>query len=135
MVEVIQNSDRSLVEVFRQFDIDKDGTIDHSEFITAMESMKISMGKSEQEIFFLFMDMDGKGYIKYEEFMRILKRAGLKSISSDEKIVYSIYEALQRQNLTILDAFKAFDSNQDNQVTVNEVANTMLAMDPNIKRE
>ena len=69
------------MEVFRQFDANKDGTIDHDEFITSMDHLKITMGKAEQEIFFLFMDMDGKGYIKYEEFFRILKRAGLKSVS------------------------------------------------------
>ena len=35
------------MEVFRQFDIDKDGTIDYSEFITSMEFLKISMGQAE----------------------------------------------------------------------------------------
>jgi hypothetical protein len=42
------------------------------------------------------MDMDGKGYIKYDEFLRILKRNGLKSISSDEKLIHQIYESIQR---------------------------------------
>jgi hypothetical protein len=40
------------------------------------------------------MDMEGKGYIKYEEFIRLLRRSGLTSVSQDEKIVYKIYEAI-----------------------------------------
>jgi Ca2+-binding EF-hand superfamily protein len=58
--------------------------------MTALESLKIVLGSQEKETLFMFVDMEGKNYIKYEEFLRILRRAGLKSVSSDEKIVYLI---------------------------------------------
>ena len=126
--------DTSPLEVFKQFDMDKDGTISRHEFITALESMKISMGQTEQEIFFLFLDLDGQGQIKYSEFLRILQRSGLQSISSDEKIIYMIYNVIQSNGLTLLDAFKAFYSNQDNQISCNEMAHTLMSMDSQLKR-
>ena len=76
-----------------------------------MDGMKISMGKNEQDIFFLFIDLDGQNKIKYQEFLRILKRAGLQSVSSDEKLIYMIYNSIKRQGMSLMEAFKAFDSN------------------------
>lgn len=45
--------------------------------------------------------MDGKGQIKYDEFVRMLRRSGLNSVSNEDKITIRIFESLQRQNLTV----------------------------------
>ncbi len=33
------------------------------------------------------MDLDGTGQLRYNEFLRLLKRNGLKTVSEDEKIL------------------------------------------------
>ena len=37
--------------------------------------------------------------------------------------------------MTIMDAFKAFDSNSNNSINVNEMAYCLMSLDPSIKRE
>jgi Ca2+-binding EF-hand superfamily protein len=59
-----------------------------------MSYFNITLTVDEQDIFFLYIDIDGKNYIKYEEFVRMLRRSGLTSVSSENKIVMRIYEAI-----------------------------------------
>ena len=124
-----------MTDIFREFDQNQDGNISNTEFIVAMQAFSITLSAQEQEIFFLFMDMDGKGSIKYEEFVRMLRRSGLNSVSNEDKIVCRIFESLKRQNLSVEDAFKAFDINQNNLLSANEVANTLMVMDQRVTRE
>jgi len=135
MVEVIRGADCSPAEVFRSFDLDKDGTIDQSEFMKAVASMNIQMSADEQKIFFLFIDLDGKGYIKYSEFLRILKRCGLESVTSEEKIVHLIYDIIQRNQMTVLQVYEAIDANKSNSINCEELTRFLQSMDVSIKRE
>ena len=76
--------------------------------------MKIILTKEEETIFFQFIDLDGKDQLHYIEFLRVLRRNGLKTISDDEKIIQKIYNIIKENNITLQEAFKAFDKDSSN---------------------
>ena len=82
------------MEIFKEFDENSDGTINREELISALSQLDISLSVAEQEIFWLYIDIDGDGQFKYEEFVRMLRRSGLNSVSTENKIVLRIYDAI-----------------------------------------
>ena len=77
LAEQIKALDRSPLQVFEEFDENRNGLIDKVEFQEILQGMSIHIDKQELDILFLYIDIDGSGSIEYKEFCRRLKRAGV----------------------------------------------------------
>merc|ERR1719181_633764 len=74
---------KSLREVFRSWDMDKDGVISKSEFGCMMHCMGINLSKYEMDAVFDKIDVDQVGGCRYGGFLRLV--TGGKPYSQTEK--------------------------------------------------
>ena len=56
--------------------------------------MDIAITNDECDVIYLFLDLDGSGNIEYREFLRRLKRSGVKVRKREEDFIYTIYSAI-----------------------------------------
>ena len=60
------------------YDLDKNGTISKVEFGGILNSMDIRASREDIDILFIYLDLDGSGCIEYREFLKKLRRVGVK---------------------------------------------------------
>ncbi|PIN10394.1 Calmodulin and related proteins (EF-Hand superfamily) [Handroanthus impetiginosus] len=97
-------STEELKQVFNKFDSDKDGKISPEEYKAVLKAIgkETFLTKQVQKIFEV-ADLDGDGFIDFNEFVEVQKKGGgLKTME------------LQH-------AFQAFDKDNDGKITVEEV--------------
>ena len=90
--------------------------------------MKIFLSKQDCEIMFSNLYTDGSGTIELKEFLKKLRRFGVKMRGTEEDLVYQIYDAIKKANLTLKQAFEIFDRNKDNLISRNDMKDTFDAM-------
>lgn len=93
-----------LKQVFEKFDSNRDGKISPEEYQAILKALgKRDLVRKEVQKIFEVADLDGDGFIDYNEFVEMQKReGGVKTMD------------LQR-------AFQAFDKDNDGKITVEEV--------------
>lgn len=93
-----------LKQVFDKFDSNRDGKISPEEYQAILKALgKRDLVRKEVQKIFEVADLDGDGFIDYNEFVEMQKReGGVKTMD------------LQR-------AFQAFDKDNDGKITVEEV--------------
>ena len=92
-------------KLFNQIDLDDDGKINKDELYKGLKDrLKIKDLKKEIDIIFTNLDMDGNGYIEYEEFIR--GSVNKEFFVSDEVLDF---------------AFKFFDKDNSGEITYNEI--------------
>lgn len=93
-----------LKQVFNKFDSNRDGKISPEEYQAILKALgKRNLVRKEVQKIFEVADLDGDGFIDYNEFVEMQKReGGVKTMD------------LQR-------AFQAFDKDNDGKITVEEV--------------
>ena len=62
---------------------------------------QVNVSKEDLEVVFLFIDLDGSKEIDYREFLRKLKRSGVKVIKKEEELLHDIYKAFTEAGYTI----------------------------------
>jgi calcium-binding protein CML len=103
MKNIFQPSLDEMKMVFDKFDSNKDGKISQQEYKATLKSL--GMGKSVNEVpnIFRVVDLDGDGFINFDEFMEAQKKGGgVKS-------------------LDIQSAFRTFDKNGDGKISAEEI--------------
>lgn len=128
IVDVIKKKNISPTQVFEMMDTNKDGKIAKREFEIALNSMHIPVTRTELDILFMFMDLDGSDIIEYKEFIKKLKRSGVKMRNNEEELVFKVYEAITKANLTLKQAFDIFDKDGDNLISKKDMTDTFAAM-------
>jgi len=128
MVEIIKNKNLSPIQIFELMDRDKSGKLSRNEFESALINMQIPFSKSDLDILFMFLDWDGNGEIEYKEFLKRLKRSGVKMRSNEEHLVFKVYEAITKANLTLERAFELFDKDGDNLISKDDMVSTFQGM-------
>ena len=61
-----------LVEMYKKFDTDGNGTIDIEEFVHSIHEMEIKASEAEIKLLFGFFDKDNSGDIDYNEFVALV---------------------------------------------------------------
>ncbi|KAK2380571.1 hypothetical protein P8452_36777 [Trifolium repens] len=103
MKNIFQPSLDEMKMVFDKFDSNKDGKISQQEYKATLKSL--GMGNSVNEVpnIFRVVDLDGDGFINFDEFMEAQKKGGgVKS-------------------LDIQSAFRTFDKNGDGKISAEEI--------------
>lgn len=75
MVKTMTEADQAeeeLVEVFREFDVNKDGEVNWQDLLKVFSSMGYSMDEKEAQEIIHFFDSDGDGSINFAEFVKIM---------------------------------------------------------------
>ena len=97
-------------KLFNQIDVDDDGKINKDELFKGLKSRLNNKNlKKDVDLIFKNLDMNGNGYIEYEEFVRA---AVNKNIFLKEEILEF--------------AFKFFDKDNSGEITLNEIKEVFL---------
>ena len=99
-------------EAFSLFDKDGDGTITTKELGTVMRSLGQNPTEAELQDMINEVDADGNGTIDFPEFLTMMARK-MKDTDSEEEI---------------LEAFKAFDENDDGFISAAEARNVLTKL-------
>ena len=84
---------------------------------------------------FRFIDLDGTDTIEYTEFFKKLKRSGITVRKKEEELVYTLYNAITKANLSLRQAFDAFDYNKDGSINMKEMEDTLKTLRIPVPRE
>jgi len=74
--EALANNAGKVIDLFREWDADGDGTITRKEFHKAMPLLGFEVSKEEIDVVFDEFDVEGGGSISYDELKKLLKRRG-----------------------------------------------------------
>ena len=92
LLELIEDANLSRKEcanVFRDFDKDDSGKLNHKEFKKAMKELNIRASRDDIEDLIDDMDRDGDGYVSYKEFMDAVFSHKKRSKKKKKKKKYS----------------------------------------------
>lgn len=90
-----------LLKIFKQFDLDKDGTISPAELSEALMIFGCKPKKEELDNIINELDKDKSGELNFEEFIK----------------VFTLQNEKTKTNQELIEAFKLIDSENDGYVT------------------
>ena len=107
---LVQQTGKSVDEIFNQFDTDGSGEIDYTEFIAATMSSKMYLNEKYLRAAFNMFDKDGSGKITGDEILLLLQGDAIKSVGSTD---------------TIKSAMASIDENGDGELDFDEFKHMM----------
>ena len=108
----------NLKQAFSMFDRNSSGRVSTQDFMAGMRKLNVR-GVTERDITSMIssMDTDRNGYVDYREFVR--QFAG-DNINALRRITTQIRDLLEKNNDSLMTAFRAFDRDRDGIVTGRE---------------
>lgn len=131
----IKEKGLSIKQAFLAFDENRDGNISSLEFLKTFRSMELGLTDEEINKMMAHFDPRRTGTIQYEVFCDRLNQSVSQSISrsvsesAEEKILNQVQHRIQEKNLSIRQAFLAFDENRDGTISRNEFMKTFRSME------
>ena len=104
-----------VLDLFRSWDIDEDGTIIRAEFHRAMVELGLEVPGSAIDEIFSAWDNDNSGSITHAELTSILRAA-----STAKKNIVSLRRILAKQRLKIVQAFRDWDTDNSGEIDADE---------------
>ena len=104
-----------VLDLFRSWDIDEDGTIIRAEFHRAMVELGLEVPGSAIDEIFSAWDNDNSGSITHAELTSILRAA-----STAKKNIVSLRRILAKQRLKIVQAFRDWDIDNSGEIDADE---------------
>jgi protein fantom len=127
----IKEKNLSLKQAFLAFDENGDGKINENEFLKTLQAMELGVSDNDARNLFSSFDRNRTGTIDYREFVdRVQQTAGQKAASFlEDDLVEKIRERIKQKNLSIRQAFLAFDENKDGTISKTEFIKAFRIMD------
>lgn len=133
MANVLKERNISPYQSFQMFDRNHDEKLSKKEIVSALKNMGVRISEQESEILFMFLDLDNSGIIDYKEFARKLKRSGVAMRSKEEETIHRLWSRITKSGLTLEQAFKVFDKDNDNLVDYNDLVTAMTTLEMKVE--
>jgi len=78
-----------LEKVFKSVDLEGDGKLDMASFQTAMYSLDVMVEDEKMEELFYSVDTSRQGFIRYEDFLKLLKKGRLSHNTTAQEVIKS----------------------------------------------
>ncbi|EGR32802.1 hypothetical protein IMG5_070330 [Ichthyophthirius multifiliis] len=125
--QILRTSNKSINQVFNDFDKDKSGEISNLEFKAAFRNLIIGLTSKEIDVLLNFCDESGEGIVNWREFINKFKKN-----ESQEKIIERSKQRLKLINddihyymLSPKDAFRHFNTDHTGFMKFDEYVNFM----------
>jgi Ca2+-binding EF-hand superfamily protein len=135
-----KNAGASIRDIFRSFDLDHNGFVDHMEFRKGLQRLGVQLTVNEFERLVGYVDKDKDGEIDYQEFSSLIglqedgdSRGGSVYGGEHEKksatarkemsLVRLIGEKLAQKKGTVREMFRELDENHDGSLSFDELKN------------
>ncbi|RDX89034.1 putative calcium-binding protein CML16, partial [Mucuna pruriens] len=105
---------KQLNDIFKRFDMDKDGSLTHLELAALLRSLGIKPTGDEICTLLSNMDQNGNGYIEFDELVR--------------GILPDINQTVLVNQEQLLEVFQSFDRDGNGYITASELAGSMAKM-------
>ena len=133
LYRAIQDAGLSLRTAFDAFDPNGDNIISKEDMKEVLDEMKINYNKEAVDYIFKVADTSGDNQINYDEFSALFEGIVKSQMQEENRLVVGELDwkmqvmiqmdaAVKEQNLTLLDAFKMIDKNEDEILSMNEFA-------------
>ena len=139
-----------LRKLFKSIDEDQSGHIDHSEFVTMMETFGMQLNQDQALALMAQYDKDGSGSLEYDEFMKDIldpdyyklfaggkkvKKATASQVKEREAVLEAKLKQIKKTfgNIVISKCrqmskmFRAFDEDKDGMISRDELAAALRA--------
>lgn len=107
---VLQPTANEMKKVFDKFDINKDGKISQQEYISTLRSLGVGNMINDVPYIFAVVDLDGDGFINFEEFMLAQEKNGWV------------------RRMDVKSAFRIFDRNGDGKISAEDVQKMLMRL-------
>jgi Ca2+-binding EF-hand superfamily protein len=125
--ERIKEKNLSVWQAFAAFDENRDGFISSNEFLKTFKIMELGLTDQEIQKLLLYFDPSKTGMIDYKVFCNQIQKNS--SGSWEEDIINKVRQRIQEKNLSIKQAFSAFDKNGDGIISANEFIEAFKVME------
>jgi len=136
--EALAKNATRAIELFREWDTNKDGFVTKQEFHKAMPLLGLHAPKKDIDAVFDSFDPDRSGKISSKELTVILRNKGsvLGAIDLDEEsgktVVEQLRDALAKNSGKVIDLFREWDTNGDGNVSKKEFHKAMPLLGLNV---
>ncbi|OMJ69796.1 hypothetical protein SteCoe_32381 [Stentor coeruleus] len=124
----IQEKGLNINQAFSAFDENSDGFISGSEFIKAFRIMQLGLTDEEIEKLLKYFDPRGTNKIDYRVFFEKVGVSTSSERSWEERIIEKVRQRIKEKNLSVREAFAAFDENKDGTISASEFIKTFRIM-------
>mmetsp|Transcript_4607 Transcript_4607/g.4477 ORF Transcript_4607/g.4477 Transcript_4607/m.4477 type:complete len:702 (-) Transcript_4607:22-2127(-) len=119
--ERIQEKNLSIWQTFEAFDSNKDGIISASEFKETFRIMRLGLRDDEIDKIYTYFDPRGIGMIDYRTFCDIIHQRYLIPVEFNPASIFiRVGNIIKDSQVTLVHAFRVFDENRDNQISMQE---------------
>lgn len=129
----IKEKNLGVREAFAAFDENKDGTISASEFIKTFRIMQLGLTDEEIEKLLRYFDPRKTGSINHNTFCDVILQSSHSTPVSknrwEEEILEKVRKRIREKNLSLRQAFSAFDENKDGMISPSEFTKTFRVME------
>ena len=115
-------------QAFEEFDRNKDGAISPEEFRSVLAKLRLNYNTDDVKAVMRFLDVDSQGMIKYNSFIRTLKRRGIKSYTKAEDLHEKVKDAIERLGVNLDEFFKVADVDGNNVISRDSMKTVIKAM-------
>ena len=115
-------------QAFEEFDKNKDGAISPEEFRSVLAKLRLNFNTDDVKAVMSFLDIDSHKMIKYNSFIRTLKRRGIKSYTKTEDLHEKVKDAIERMGVNLDEFFKIADVDGNNVISRDSMKTAIKAM-------
>jgi len=106
ILQMLMQKKNRLIDIFRSFDTDGNGTLSHDEFYSGMERLDINVSHDEVTLLINEVDNNGDGEIDYRETLDHFEHLARQYAHGKRRVSVFVKNAATKEDLTFTNEFK-----------------------------